>query len=39
MGYFLQSVIIEEDGQNRWLRYTMSAVPASLTMCGQADNG
>ena len=38
MGSFLQSVIIEEDGQNHWLRYTMSAVPASLTMCRQADN-
>ena len=39
MGCFSQSVIIKEDGQNHWLHSTMSAVPARLEACNQADNG
>lgn len=39
MGSFSQSVIIAEDGQNHWLRSTMSVVPARLNMCSQAHRG
>lgn len=38
MGYSSQSVIIEEDGQNHWLRYTMCASLQSHT-CRRADRG